>query len=327
MAGSAGSAVQAGRRSSEQVGRVGGGNGGRGGGRSAGGRPSSPLKTSRCTEPSTSTSTSARYERPPWESPSGHRGRFRLVLPALTYPVVAGGVVGIVLGMLVDWVAGMVVALVLAVMGAVLLWKRSTRSVIDRLHAVAVLPAEFPRVGVIVQGICDSVGLSMPSLYVVDDPCPNALILGSCEKDMALVFTRDLCEKLHPLEIEAVMAHELLHLRAGEYANATMAASVALMVARWWPGVSAIVYRLSGKGREMLADKRAVSLTRYPPALSSALGLMYQLAAKSQLVNTPAGRATKLLWTVPLGGSENNMPVTDNVDHPEVRIAVLEELY
>ncbi len=327
IAGSAGSAVQAKRRSSEQVCRAGGGNDGRGGGRSTSGRSSSPRKAARSIEPSISISTPARYEKPPWDSPSGRPGRFRLVLPVLAYPVVAGGVVGVVLGMLVDWVAGMVAALVFAVMGAALLWKRSTRSVIDRLHAVSVSPAEFPRVAVIVQGICDSVGLSMPSLYVVDDPCPNALILGSCEKDMALVFTRDLCEKLQPLEIEAVMAHELLHLRAGEYANATMAASVALTVARWWPGVSVIVYRLAGKGRELLADKRAISLTRYPPALSSALGLMYQLAAKSQLVDTPAGRATRLLWTVPLGGSENSMPVAGNVDHPEVRIAVLEELY
>ncbi|MHB8264114.1 MAG: M48 family metalloprotease [Acidimicrobiales bacterium] len=328
-AGSGGSSAGTRHRSSGSASRANNGNrsGNRSVDRGSDNRAHTTGKAPGGVESSTRRSVPSRYHKPPWESMSGDIARFRFVLLMLAYPVVVGGAVGALVGVLVGWVPGLVAALILTTIGSVLSWKRSVRSVLSRLHAVAVAPAEYPRIAIIVQGICDSIGLAMPSLYVVDDTSANALILGSSEKDTALVYTRGLYEKLDPMEIEAVIAHEMLHLRSGEYRAATMAASLALTVSRWWPGVSTVVYRFAGKGREMTADRRAISLTRYPPALSSALSLMCQLSADSILVNTPAGRATRLLWTVPLGELDKNVPVAGNVDHPDVRIAILEELY
>ena len=55
-------------------------------------------------------------------------------------------------------------------------------------------------------------GLPMPKLYIIDDDSLNAFATGFSPKSAAIYVTKGLVEKLEPLEMEAVIAHEMSHI-------------------------------------------------------------------------------------------------------------------
>ena len=55
----------------------------------------------------------------------------------------------------------------------------------------------------------------MPSLHIVDDDVPNACALG-CDAPIRPRATTGLLRRLHPIELEGVIAHELAHVKRGD---------------------------------------------------------------------------------------------------------------
>ena len=72
---------------------------------------------------------------------------------------------------------------------------------------------EAPQLYNALENLCVSRGLTMPRLEIVDDPALNAYASGLSDKDYVIVVTRGLLDTLAPAEIEAVLAHELTHIR------------------------------------------------------------------------------------------------------------------
>src|SRR5690554_8039774 len=72
---------------------------------------------------------------------------------------------------------------------------------------------EYARYHNIVEGLCIASGLPKPRLYVVDDPAPNAFATGRNPRNAAIAVTTGLLEKMNRMELEAVLAHELGHVR------------------------------------------------------------------------------------------------------------------
>ncbi|MDE3085273.1 MAG: M48 family metalloprotease, partial [Acidobacteriota bacterium] len=245
-------------------------------------------------------------------------------------PGVAALVVGVVVGAAVGAaVAGAVVGAVVgaAVVGA--LWRGSTRMVLRALAARPVDEEEAPGPCTLVEGLCASMGLGVPELFVVDDPLPNALAVGRGPEDSALVLTSGLVDTLDPVALEGVLAHELSHVKANDVAPATVAAALALVVGLG-PATAGIVHRLAGRGREFEADRRAVGVTRYPPGLRQALDAMAAPApGPGPLVTGRAGRTARWLFTVVLPDEAGHRPAGDEavgeLDAPSVRIAALDE--
>ncbi len=262
----------------------------------------------------------------PWDaSAKNHRViDAKIVMLCCGAPALPAILLGLVTG---NWIIGTAVGVGVVVVGALFLWNRSTAWLLKSLGCIPVGRGQYQHVITVIQGICDSVGIELPHLYVVDDPSINALSIGTSQKYMSLVFTSAFADTLDSLEIEAAMAHEILHLRSREATVGTLAAFITLPLVVVLPGISKVVYRISGKGREMPADVRAVSLTRYPPSLYSALKFMSDTAEKSKLLKRAAGKGTKYLWTVPLGERPEDMTQLGNIDHPYVRMSVLQELY
>ena len=262
----------------------------------------------------------------PWEASTRHHRAIdaKIVIICCGTPAVPAALLGLATG---SWIVGPVVGVCIVAASAFFLWNKCTSWLLRSIGCTPVTSGQYPRVVTVIQGICDSVGIGLPHLYVVDDPSINALSAGTSQQNISLVFTSALADTLGPLEIEAAMAHEILHLRSREATVGTLAAFAALPLVVVVPGISKLVYWVSGKGRELPADIRAVSLTRHPPSLYSALKLMSESAGKTRLLKTAAGRATKYLWTVPLGERPETTNQVNNVDHPYVRMSALQELY
>lgn len=156
-----------------------------------------------------------------------------------------------------------------------------------------------------------SVGMTMPKLRIVETGAMNAFASGLKEKNYTVTFTRGLLDALSDEEIEAVMAHELTHIRNRDVRLLIIAvvfvgiiSFVAEIVARSFfysnmgrttrsrrsgggqagvliliaVGILAVAYILAilirfalSRKREYLADAGSVELTKNPDAMIRAL--------------------------------------------------------
>ncbi len=72
---------------------------------------------------------------------------------------------------------------------------------------------ENPRLYDLLENLCISRGLPMPRLRIMETERLNAFATGLNEKQYAITVTRGLLDNLDDAEIEAVLAHELTHIR------------------------------------------------------------------------------------------------------------------
>jgi heat shock protein HtpX len=75
---------------------------------------------------------------------------------------------------------------------------------------------EQPRLYNLLENLCISRGITMPKLKVMESPALNAFATGLNEKQYSITVTSALVERLTDAELEAVLAHELTHIRNGD---------------------------------------------------------------------------------------------------------------
>ncbi len=229
-------------------------------------------------------------------------------------------------------VTGLVVAVVIALALALFSYYNSDKVAIAASRAKPADEQEYRRYHNLVEGLCIAAGLPKPRLYVVDDPAPNAFATGRNPKHAALAVTTGLLEKMNRVELEAVLAHELSHVKNYDILVTTVAVIAVGVVAllsdiglrfMFWGGlrddrrdnanagpIGAILAILAlallvlapfagylmqfamSRNREYLADASGVQLTRYPPGLISAL----EKLRDDQAVVHYATKATAQMW-------------------------------
>lgn len=72
---------------------------------------------------------------------------------------------------------------------------------------------EAPDLYNMLENLCISRGIPMPKLQIIDSPALNAFASGISEKTYSITLTRGIIAALGKPELEAVMAHELTHIR------------------------------------------------------------------------------------------------------------------
>ena len=72
---------------------------------------------------------------------------------------------------------------------------------------------EEPRLYNILENLCISRGITMPKLKVTDDSALNAFASGLNERQYSITVTSGLLDHLDDKEIQAVLGHELTHIR------------------------------------------------------------------------------------------------------------------
>lgn len=81
-----------------------------------------------------------------------------------------------------------------------------------------------PRLWNLLENLCISRGLTMPSLRIIETQARNAFASGLTRERYAVTVTRGLMDALNDAELEAVLAHELTHIRNGDARLAVIAA-------------------------------------------------------------------------------------------------------
>ena len=198
----------------------------------------------------------------------------------------------------------------LAVGGLSAWWslREGDKAVLESTAAAPLDPSD-PRQRVlqnVVEEMAIAAGVPKPAIYVVPDADPNAFATGVGPERSSIAVTRGLLERLDRDELQAVVAHEMSHVRNYDVRLMTVVAALAgavLLLADWsrrglwWGGrrrnsdsrggvfffalwflavllapfIAQIVSLAVSRQREYLADASGAELTRHPLALASAL--------------------------------------------------------
>lgn len=187
--------------------------------------------------------------------------KVRATRAASPFVAVPSVVVGVVVGALAGIVAGVAVFAVLAL--ALAAWVRwfGDRRVLTLVGGRDADPRRDARLCNLVEGLSTGAGVRQPRLRIVDTGGLNALAAGIGPSAALLAVTSGLLAELDRIELEAVLAEELVMLRR----SATVPATV--LVATFGLGRSLAI----AGDHDLSADQGAISLTRYPPALAAAL--------------------------------------------------------
>ncbi len=87
-----------------------------------------------------------------------------------------------------------------------------------------------PRLYNLLENLCISRGIPMPKLKVMDSPALNAFASGLNRRQYAVTVTTGLLAALNDQEIEAVLGHELTHIRNGDVQLMVVAVIIAGVV-------------------------------------------------------------------------------------------------
>lgn len=77
---------------------------------------------------------------------------------------------------------------------------------------------------------CKESGIPIPRIGIIDDGAPNAFTYGQVPSNARLILTRGLIEQLNEGELEAVVGHELGHIRHYDMLVMTLAALVPIVL-------------------------------------------------------------------------------------------------
>ncbi len=195
-----------------------------------------------------------------------------------------------------------------------------------------VSPADQPRLVNLVEGLCVTSGVAEPELRLLDDPAANVAVFGEPGAGVVVV-TRGLVESLGRVELEGVLAECLWRLRTSDAelggllstfrSGATLRTTGATPPSGWDRRREALSAGFD-EHRHLLADQGAVSITKYPPGLASALAKMHEVGTAV----TTATWGSAHLWICPPIPAESGDAGVDALGFPPttVRVDALGEL-
>ena len=130
----------------------------------------------------------------------------------IAFVVLLGGLVSaIVLGLGLP-VGAIGIAGIVIILYALFSYFASTSVVLSISGAHEVTKEEEWEFARRVENLCIGAGLPMPRTWVLEDSAPNAFATGRDPAHSHVVVTRGLLDKLEPIELEGVLAHELSHI-------------------------------------------------------------------------------------------------------------------
>ena len=200
-----------------------------------------------------------------------------------------------------------VIALIFSIISTIITYYNCDKVVLASVKARPATKDEDLQLTNILEGLMITSGLnSKPRLYVVDSMQPNAFVTGRNPENAVICVTKGLLEKLDYYELEGVVAHELAHIKNYDImvsavvsvmvgfvvmlsdmflrvtfrsrrsndddskANAVLMI-IGLIFLIISPLVSQLIQLAVSRRREYLADATAISFTRNPDGLISAL--------------------------------------------------------
>lgn len=222
----------------------------------------------------------------------------RVTAVSVSVILVAGAVVGALAGLVTSWMIGIAVAAVVALAGWFgVVGPRLATAEARLLRLVGPTREADPRSEArllnLVDGLVPSAGVARPRCLVLDSPGPNAVAFGRDARHGCFIVTTGLLDNLDRMQLEGVVARALVTIRDGVTAGTTRALAI---------GGSRLRSLGGDPGSPADLDLAAVTLTRYPPGLASALRRV--LDAGPPVAAPDSSPLLDKLWLAPPGDGD-----------------------
>lgn len=232
---------------------------------------------------------------------------------------------------------GVPIAMFVAILSSIGAYYNSDKIILSMSNAKPATKEQNQRMVENLEGLCIAAGVSMPKLYIIEEPSPNAFATGRNPQNAVICVTTGLLEKLNDYELEGVLAHELSHIRNYDILLQT----IATIFVGFVTVISDMVFRVSfrskgssrnnknggniiillvglvflvlspiaasllrlalSRNREFLADSSAIELTRNPQGLIDAL---IKISSDSTTLQNVANGTENLYICSPFKGSK-----------------------
>lgn len=106
-------------------------------------------------------------------------------------------------------------------------WYYSDRAALSAFKASPLPREEAPELYDRIQQLSDRAGVPNPTLYIVPSKSPNAFATGRDPEHAAIALTKGIIDLLTPDELDAVIAHELTHVRNRDTLTQAVAGTLA----------------------------------------------------------------------------------------------------
>jgi heat shock protein HtpX len=231
----------------------------------------------------------------------------------------------------------------------------SDKLVLTMTGAKLIQESDNPKLFDLIQEITIASGLPMPKVAVVIDDAPNAFATGRNPEHALIAFTTGILDVMDRDQLQGVIAHELAHVANRDTLVSAVAATtagaiaivsdvlarmmffggrrdnnnanpiallVSLVILIMAPLAAVMLKSAISRKRESLADATAVSFTRNPAGLRSALEV---LAADSTVVQQRSTAVAHIWIESPLDAKSVSKMFST---HPPIqeRIAVLKSM-
>lgn len=137
---------------------------------------------------------------------------------------------------------------------------RFHQSMIDALTGGReVTRQDAPRLYNLLENLCIARGIPMPKLKIMDDPALNAFATGLNPRQYSVTVTSGLLAALDDAEMEAVLGHELTHIRNGDVRLLVIAVVIAGVISFVGEMVFRVWFRaglFGGRGRGDDRDRK-----------------------------------------------------------------------
>jgi len=216
------------------------------------------------------------------------------------------------MGQLIGGRQGVMIALVMAVLMNFASYWFSDKIVLSMYGAREVSETDAPEFFAIIARLAQKAGIPMPRVYVIPEEAPNAFATGRSPEKAAVAATQGLLRLMSRDEIEAVMAHELGHVKNRDTLIMTVAATLAgalshlATMALWFGGgrrddgegghplaglvgvliapfAAMLIQMAISRSREFLADEASAQITGNPMALANALRKLESYKAEAPM--------------------------------------------
>lgn len=205
----------------------------------------------------------------------------------------------------------------------------ASKTILAVTGAKPIQKRDNPRLYRIVENLGIATGVPTPKVYIIEDPAPNAFATGRDPTHASVAATTGLLDIMNDQELEAVMAHEMGHVKnydirvsmivfglvaaiglisdlvlrmmffnSDDRDNASpiflIIGIIAIILA---PIVALLIQAAISRQREYLADSTGVLTTRYPEGLASALE---KLRTKARPMKRQSSSTAHLFFVNPL---------------------------
>lgn len=194
----------------------------------------------------------------------------------------------------------------------------SDKIVLSMYRAREITERDAPGLFGMVERLAHKAGIPIPSVYVIDNPVPNAFATGRNPEHASLALTTGIMKALTNDELEAVVGHELAHIQNRDILTGTIAASIvgaitwiahmagfammfgggddeeggglgALAMLIIAPIAATFLQLAMSRSREFAADEDGSAISGKPQSLASALAKLQQYNSRYKFARANEG--------------------------------------